>query len=780
VSKVRPARRWPAVILTGLVVGVWAFLMLLARPPSPELMAITGLSARGLELEGGVRWTARAPAGQGATVEPILAARAAAYGSNSQVSRDGDLLTVEIVGVGERLDEARSALLARKGLALYRVLDEDEQSAAALMSFADGDPAAHELQVEQRPETWQGQEGDQHVASFLAAPSCEALTAYLDGLRTRAPERLPGAGLRLLLEPLPARPDSETPGSCRTYLVRDAALLDQRHVAASQLIIDDATARPLVHVTLTDEGRRLFAELTREATGHKVAIVVDQRVASAPVVMEPITGGQLTITPGGGDPRTVQADAQALVSVLASPALPVELALEGETVIGASQVAATPARVLAARLLWALAAGLLAMLLVGPVLARFRLAPALPPLHGHRWARDWGGRLLITAFAITAAVLATRLDLPGVDGQMLRALAQGADPGRHVGALALGLAPMFFAFVLVELAALIVPAWRRRRRDQARRRPFTLAAILLGVVLAVAQGWALTVWMEHLDVVDAPGALSRWTIVLSLVGGTLLLVVLASLIERRGFGPGWPVIALAVELVDVVAAIRDPAGPVGVELAGQVATLACTAWLAIGLARVRLAAAPAPVRLPAGGILPVAWFPLLGLVVVAFALPGDLLETWREADGWFATRPLVLVAGVAALGLLVHALMHGRRPRLVASTVLGTLGLVVLVLVDLAGGGRGMPLFAALAGATLADFLGDLWARRHALTELAVFQDVQAAEAVAARLGAAGIAASLTAGHYRALARPFGPYAPVRLRVPTDRLEQARAVLVAP
>jgi hypothetical protein len=59
---------------------------------------------------------------------------------------------------------------------------------------------------------------------------------------------------------------------------------------------------------LTEEGTKLFADMTREHVGKQIAIVIAGRLHSAPLVNEPITGGRLLIT---GDFSTEEAEALA-------------------------------------------------------------------------------------------------------------------------------------------------------------------------------------------------------------------------------------------------------------------------------------------------------------------------------------------------------------------------------------------------------------------------------------------------------------------------------------
>ena len=85
--------------------------------------------------------------------------------------------------------------------------------------------------------------------------------------------------------------------------------------------------RPIVTATLTDEAAVRFADLTRKAIGRRIAITLDGKVLTAPVVTSPITDGRIQITLGEGG----RDEANTLALVLkVRAALPVPLDLVGE------------------------------------------------------------------------------------------------------------------------------------------------------------------------------------------------------------------------------------------------------------------------------------------------------------------------------------------------------------------------------------------------------------------------------------------------------------------
>lgn len=97
----------------------------------------------------------------------------------------------------------------------------------------------------------------------------------------------------------------------------------------SQVVFDPNTGRPQVGIEFNDEGSKMFEEITTRNVGKAVAIFLDNSLVSAPVVNEPITGGNAVIS---GDFTLDQA--KELSSQLNAGALPVPVSVVGQTNIG--------------------------------------------------------------------------------------------------------------------------------------------------------------------------------------------------------------------------------------------------------------------------------------------------------------------------------------------------------------------------------------------------------------------------------------------------------------
>lgn len=153
---------------------------------------------------------------------------------------------------------------------------------------------------------------------YLRAEDRQALERYL----ATAPP--PASDRRVGYERVQPTDPNQAP-HWRTYLIHATATITGAAIAEAEVIYDPQTNRPEVRVTFDRDGAEAFARLTTARVGHKVAIVLDGTITSAPVIQSSITGGRAQITMGGSDPVAQQRDAEALALVLESGALPAAL-----------------------------------------------------------------------------------------------------------------------------------------------------------------------------------------------------------------------------------------------------------------------------------------------------------------------------------------------------------------------------------------------------------------------------------------------------------------------
>jgi preprotein translocase subunit SecD len=162
-----------------------------------------------------------------------------------------------------------------------------------------------------------------------------AIERYLKALGAANPELRIPEDREIGYEPVtpPSDADDKRP-FWRSYYLDRAVRLTGSTITNAVTIWDPQTNRPEVLVEFNRSGTRVFGDLTSEAVGHKMAIILDGKVASAPVIQTSITGGRSNITMGGGSADEQQREADALVSVLKTGSLPAPLREESSAELG--------------------------------------------------------------------------------------------------------------------------------------------------------------------------------------------------------------------------------------------------------------------------------------------------------------------------------------------------------------------------------------------------------------------------------------------------------------
>lgn len=113
------------------------------------------------------------------------------------------------------------------------------------------------------------------------------------------------------------------------YVVEEAPLLSGEDLVDARASFQQQTNEPVVTFSLSTGGARKFASVTTTNVGRPFAIVLDDEVISAPVIREPITGGQGQIS-GNFSVQT----ANDLAILLRAGALPAKLTIVEERTVG--------------------------------------------------------------------------------------------------------------------------------------------------------------------------------------------------------------------------------------------------------------------------------------------------------------------------------------------------------------------------------------------------------------------------------------------------------------
>lgn len=422
-------------------------------------------------------------------------------------------------------------------------------------------------------------------------------------------------------------------------------------------------------------------------------------------------------------------------------------------------------------------------------------APAGPP-----WPA-WVPKLGLTiAVPFLLFGLGPRVLLPGLSREHLSG---EVGDSLRLSVFALGLMPVFSAFWIVEVAALLVAPWRPLRTGGASgRRPLMTATLWLAMALGIVQAIGIAVFLDAHGALAADARLSRVIVVASLVAGMCVFVLAAQLLDQAALGGGFAVLftagawATLLPLIQEVLGVRlteghvrsdHPATVTTAVLLGGIATAALLRWRPTDSE-----GRPRALPLPACGLLPLSWSAAIAPLLDALVRLGLLPESAEIVSGPALDVIAVITAVALAVGLgfvfnwpsRVARFNSEARPRVHRAVALSA-GYVLVVAVlhvwlarqDVAFDLFSLVLFIALALDVIAESravqrygeLAPAWPehRLHA---------VESALRVLEGAGIFGLARSV---HQRALWHFFAPFIPVQILVPRAKVDEARTLLEA-
>ena len=89
-------------------------------------------------------------------------------------------------------------------------------------------------------------------------------------------------------------------------LLDTTVLLDQTSVKSASLEPREADGVPRILIKLTDEGRKVFGDISTKYLDKRIGIVLNGELQSAPVIKSPMFGGSLQITGNFTEAEAVQ------------------------------------------------------------------------------------------------------------------------------------------------------------------------------------------------------------------------------------------------------------------------------------------------------------------------------------------------------------------------------------------------------------------------------------------------------------------------------------------
>jgi len=163
--------------------------------------------------------------------------------------------------------------------------------------------------------------GKTALLEFKLVDETGDITAALEGSVPR--------GSELLYQ---VRTDRETNRTTKTpILIKKRAVLTGASLTDARVAIDSQYGDPYVGIKFDKKGGRIFARVTEQNVQKRLAIVLDNKVHSAPVIQDKITGGEARIT---GSFTTEEAHDLAIV--LRAGALPAPVTILEERTVGPS------------------------------------------------------------------------------------------------------------------------------------------------------------------------------------------------------------------------------------------------------------------------------------------------------------------------------------------------------------------------------------------------------------------------------------------------------------
>ena len=248
------------------------------------------------------------------------------------IIKKGTDIVIELPGAKEKDFERIKSIIGRTAQLEFKIVDDGSDY---MKKVAASVPKSGPITV--APESWtEKNAGTQHEDIYLRVKEKDKdeltkLSAGLSGDLAVPNDR------EIALELMSPREAGEgTPDKYyRTYLLKKRAGVTGEYLSMADESWDEM-GRPEVSFTMNRQGADMMGKLTGENVGRKMAVVLDEKITSAPVIESKISErGRITMG-GYGDPFKLQQEVKDLVGVLRSGALPAPLKKSFETQVGAT------------------------------------------------------------------------------------------------------------------------------------------------------------------------------------------------------------------------------------------------------------------------------------------------------------------------------------------------------------------------------------------------------------------------------------------------------------
>jgi preprotein translocase subunit SecY len=170
---------------------------------------------------------------------------------------------------------------------------------------------------------------------------------------------------------------------------------------------------------------------------------------------------------------------------------------------------------------------------------------------------DLKRRVIFTLLMLVVFRIGAHIPVPGIDPKALaNVFSRGGVLGfldmfaggalSNFSILALGIMPYINASIIIQLLTSVIPQLEELAKSGEEGRDKIAQYTRWGaILLALVQGFGITVWMENLGVVLATGWAYRFTVIITLAAGSMFLMWLGELISDFGIGNGISLIIFA-------------------------------------------------------------------------------------------------------------------------------------------------------------------------------------------------------------------------------------------
>jgi preprotein translocase subunit SecD len=250
--------------------------------------------------------------------------------SEATIIKKGTDIIVELPGLKPADFERIKSIIGRTAQLEFKIVDDGTEYMRKVAAAVPKDSGITAV-----PEAWTEKDsGKQHEDVYLRSKSRDALKKFFDGLTG---ELAVPPDHEIGFEENQARSDTGEVTAdkyWRTYFLHRRAALTGEYLSNADQTWDQQTGRPEVSFEFDHQGAAISEKLTGDNIGRKMAVLLDDKINSAPVI-EGRIGARGRITLGGfGDPFALQQEAKDLVGVLRSGALPAPLHKTFETQVG--------------------------------------------------------------------------------------------------------------------------------------------------------------------------------------------------------------------------------------------------------------------------------------------------------------------------------------------------------------------------------------------------------------------------------------------------------------